>query len=94
MSVDIAGNPWKFKQDGIGTNPVGFQYFGYVFFNDFMITETGSSGNRIYITDWSGRSLVDFTADGSNEAFKGARIGKVPGVKIVQFDSGTLIIGV
>ena len=94
MSVDIAGNPWKFAQDGVGTNPNTFTYWGHVYFNDAMITKMTGVGQRIYFTDWAGRTVLDFTADQSNEAFKIARIGKVFGLKCVQFDSGELIVGV
>lgn len=94
MSVDIAGNPWKFAQDGVGTNPVGFSYFGYVNFRDCVITKVANIGDRIYFTDFSGRTIIDFTAEQAQDSFRMGKLGWVNGLKCAQFDSGEMIVAV
>ena len=94
MSVDIAGNPWKFAQDGSGSNPVGFKYFAPVDFRDLNITKVLNIGDRIYFTDWSGRTVVDFIAEEANDSYRFGRTGFVFGLKCVQFDSGEMLVAV
>ena len=93
MSVDIAGNPWKFAQDGTGTNPVGFAYFNPVSVVDANITKV-NIGDRVYFTDWSGRTVVDFIADAANQSYRLGKQGFVFGLRCVQFDSGEMLVAV
>ena len=94
MSVDIAGDPWKFAQDGVGTNPVNFKYYGPVALRDGMITKVANVGDRIYFTDWSGRTILDYTAQAASETFRISKINSFLGLKCVQFDSGEITMSI
>lgn len=94
MSVDIAGNPWTFAQDGSGSNPIGFQYFNAIDAKDIIITKCLTAGSRIYCTDWSGRQIVDFVAAPGDTSFRIGKLGFIYGLKIVVFDEGEMTIAV
>lgn len=95
MSVDIAGNPWKFAQDSVGTDPTLWSgYFNALDAKDIIITKVLTAGNRVYFTDWSGRTVVDFISEPGDTSFRVGRIGIIYGLKCVQFDEGEMIIAV
>lgn len=94
MSVDIAGNPWKFAQDGTGTNPIGFLYPNAWDCRNLNITKMASVGDRILLEDSSGRQIVDFTATAGEQSFRIGNLGILYGLNIVQFDSGEVTIAV
>jgi hypothetical protein len=94
MSVDIAGNPWTFAQDGVGTNPVGFVYKQYVDIRDMVITKATTNGSRIHVTDINNRQIVDFVSEPGDTSFRVGKLGLVNGLKIDVFDEGELTIAV
>jgi hypothetical protein len=94
MSVDIAGNPWKLSQDGVGTNPVGFSYFNAIDAKNINITKVLTAGNRVYVTDWSGRTVVDFISEPGDTSFRIGNMGFIYGLVVVQFDEGEMTIAV
>ena len=95
MSVDIAGNPWKFAQDGVGQDPTTWGgYFNAIDVRDMNITKVLSAGSRIYFTDWSGRTVIDFIAEPGDTSYRPGRLGYIYGLKCVQFDEGELTIAV
>lgn len=92
MSVDIAGNPWKFAQDGSGTNPVGFSYFNPICPTDVIITKCVTPGSIVHFTDFSGRDVINFESQPGDTSFRFGKIGVIYGLKCVQFDEGEMIV--